>query len=94
MKHFAYSFSEGKASRDGSGVERTIRLYRIVRNTPEFLIEVSASYLNEWQLVMDGLEKVKALPQAAFARNPGTGALKYKSAWALKEAGIASVTAL
>ena len=91
MKHFIYTYSEGKAPRDGSGIIKTVRIYQVKRNKPEFVAEGSATFVSEFQLVMQVAEKHKLLPKKAFARN-AHGGLKYCSAWSAEQAGIASFT--
>lgn len=94
MKHFIYTYSEGKAPRDGSGIVKTVRIYRVKRNKPEFVAEGSDTFVSEFQLVMQVAEKAKLLPKKAFSRNKANGCLIYGSSWSLDQAGIACFTCI
>lgn len=92
MKHFIYTYNE--KDRRHNGVWRshkTVRIFRVVRNEPTFVAEMTETYVSEFQLVMMCAEANKLLPKRAFERHPG-GSYKYGQAYLLKEAGIASFT--
>lgn len=92
MKKFIYTYSEGKAPRDGSGILKSCVIYKITRDD---VVEVARGYdrfVSEFQLVLDTMEQGKLLPKKAFARNPESNGRLFASAWALKQAGFASVT--
>lgn len=90
MRSFIYTYSESKPPRDGSGMVKTVKVYRIKRNQVEFVIELKDTFVSEFQLVMMALEKAKALPKSAFIENQ-FGSYLYASAFCLKKAGIATV---
>lgn len=94
MKTFVYLFSEGKPASNGSGTKRTVRVWRIVKNKPVPVGELTQAYASEFELVMDCLRKFKALPDAVFERNVPNGTRKYKSSEALREAAIADIHSL
>lgn len=90
MRHFLFTWHEGKPPRDGSGIVKIVRLWRIVRNTPVFIGEDRDTFVSKDQHVLMLAEKLKALPRAAFAKGPHGG---YAHAlWSLKDQGIASFT--
>lgn len=88
MRHFIYTYSE-RTPRNGHTV-KTVRLFRIIRNEPQFVGEVSDTFVDKNQLAMAALQQFKALPRAAFAR-PENGSLSH-TLWSLKSEGIATVT--
>lgn len=94
MKTFIYNYSEGRTPGDGSGRKKTVRIWVIKRNKPEFVIEHTDTFVDEFQLVMDALQRVKALPKASFQRGGPSNTRKYQSAFTLREAGIADVIRL
>jgi len=89
MLHFIYTFSEHKSKRE-SAFTKTVRLYRIKKNIPIFVGELSDSFVSEFQLVMMTAEKYKALPKSVFTENKATGGYKYSSAYSIENAGIAT----
>ena len=89
MRHFVYTYSE-RTPRNGH-VEKTVRIYRIVRNKPTFVCEETDTFVSEFQLVMGAMQRAKALPAKAFEKHP-SGCWKYGYAYLLELAGIASVT--
>lgn len=91
MKHFIYTYTEGKSPRDGSGIVKTVRIYRVKRNKPELVAEGSDTFVSEFQLVMQVAENNKLLPKKTFTRNQYGGNM-YGNNWALEQAGIASFT--
>lgn len=91
MKSFIYTYSEGKAPRDGSGIKKTVHVYQLVKGTPKLIATRTDTFVSEFQLVMDAMEQVKALPRKAFEKNPNTGSRIYGTAWALREDGIANI---
>lgn len=90
MRRFIFTWHEGKPPRDGSGIKKTARVWRIVRNEPVFIGEDTQSFVSKDQHVLSLLEKHKALPRAAFARGPSGGYAHML--WSLKDRGIASIT--
>lgn len=91
MKSFLFTLTEGKAPRDGSGIKRTVRVYRIRRNKPEFVGTMTEAFQSPFHMVMEVMESKRALPRAAFARNPNIGGYLYSTAFCLERAGFASV---
>jgi|GEM_PF-7087602 hypothetical protein len=87
MKTFIYTCSE---KWDGACTQKTVALFRVARNKPELIAEVTKPYIDEFHLAMFALECAKALPASAFVSN-SNGSLKYGADWLLKEAGIADV---
>ena len=94
MKHFIYTYSEKSYSRGGSAVEKTVRIYQVKRNKPEFVAEGRGFFVSEFQLVMETVEKARLLPKKAFTRHKANGCLLYGSAWSLDQAGIACFTCI
>lgn len=91
MKSFLFTLTEGKAPRDGSGIKRTVKVYRIRRNKPEFVGELTEAFMGGFQMVMEVLRDKRALPRAAFEKNPKIGGYRYSTAYCLERAGFASV---
>ena len=89
MKHFIYTYSENTR---GMYVKKTVNIYRIVKNIPVFVITLTDSFVSEFQLVMQALEKTKELPKRAYERSKINGSSKYCAAYLLKDAGIATIT--
>jgi hypothetical protein len=99
MKHFIYTYHEGKPPRDGSGIARTVRVYAIIQGTPKFLASHTETFASEFQLVMaalkrapenkgyygDGLLPRGGLPKKAFDLD------RYGTFLELREAGIANI---
>lgn len=90
MKSFIYTYSEGRAPRNGSGIVKTVCIYRIVRNEPRFVCKESDTFVSQFQLVMQALERAKALPRAAFKRHQ-FGGYFYGNASHMRECGVASI---
>lgn len=92
MRHFVYTYSE-RRPRGSMAMLKTVRIWRIKAKTCELerIGDFSDTYVDKFQLVMESLEMVKALPATAFERNQ-FGGYKYGTAWTLKEAGIAAIT--
>ena len=90
VKSFVFTWSEGKPPRDGSGVKKTVRVWRIVRNQPILIGTDTQSFVSKDQHVLMCLEKNKALPKKAFERGPSGGYAHML--WSLKEKGIARIT--
>lgn len=88
MRHFVFTWHEGKPPRDGSGIKKTVRLWRIVRNELVFIGEDTQSFVSKDQHVMMLAEKHKVLKRAAFERGPSGGFAHML--WSLKDKGIAS----
>ena len=88
MKSFIYTYHEKVKS---NGVEKTVNVYRIYKNRTQPVGTMSDMFVSEFQLVMQLLEKKKALPAVVFARNPSNGCPIYGSAWALEQDRIAIV---
>lgn len=94
MRHFIYTYSEKAPRRDtGAGVEKTVIVYRVIRNRPQRVAKLTHCYVSEFQLLMMALEYAKALPRRAFARHQ-FGSYEYGNASALRDAGIADVHAI
>lgn len=92
MKSFIYTIREGKAPRDGSGISKTVTIYRIVRGKPIHATTYTDTFMGDFQLTMMALEYAKLLPRAAFAVHEFAGSHKYGYAGALEEAGFARIT--
>lgn len=92
MRHFIYTFSQGKPPRNGSGVKKTANVYEIQDNVPSLVGSDTDSFVDEFQLVMNILESTGSLPQSAFERNAHNSTRKYPSAYSLEAAGFAKVT--
>jgi hypothetical protein len=90
MKHFIYTYHEGKPPRDGSGILKTVKVYRIKKGTPVLVVKRTDTFVNEYQLVLEALESVKALPSRAFERSPNHGGFQHNFS-ALETAGIANI---
>jgi hypothetical protein len=90
MRHFIYTYSE-HTPRNGHTV-KTVRVWRIVRNAPRFVGEMSDTFVDQNQLVMQLLQTAGALPKHCFERREN-GSSKHVP-WSLKEAGIATITQL
>lgn len=93
MRHFIYTMQERPADRRTPGTRRTVRIWRIVRNKPVFVVEHAETFVDEFQLIMIALKRAKALPAKAFERNANS-MHRYGSASALLQAGIADVERL
>ena len=88
MKSFIYTYHEKTKS---NGVEKTVNVYRIYKNRIVPVGSIIGMYRNIFQLVMEVLEREKALPALAFARHPKGYAPIYGNAWQLEQDGIAIV---
>ena len=88
MKSFIYTYHEKVKT---NGVERTVSIYRIYKNRPQWLGRLTGMFMSEFQLVMELLEIKKALPAVCFARNPKNNTPVYGSAWKLEQDGIATI---
>ena len=88
MKTFIYTYHERERP---NGVEKIVYVYRIYKNRTQPVGTMSDMFVSEFQLVMQLLEKKKALPAAVFARNPSNGCPIYGSAWALEQDRVAIV---
>lgn len=86
MKHFIYTYSEHTPR--GGHTKKTVRLYRVVRNAPKFVGELTETFVDQAQLVMMTAEKFKALPKHCFATATFGGYAH--TPWSLKEDGIAT----
>lgn len=93
MKSFIYTFKEGRAPRDGSGIEKTVRIYRIKRGIPECVAGYTDTFMSEFQMVMVSMEHNRLLPKAAFERNQ-FGGYKYGVPGELRRAGFANVNSV
>lgn len=82
MKSFIYTYHER---------EKTVYVYRIYKNRAHPIGTMTDMFVSEFQLVMQLLEKKKALPAVAFANNTSNGCPIYGSAWALEQDRIAIV---
>ena len=92
MKSFIYTYHEKTKS---NGVEKTVNVYRIYKNRIQPVGTITGTItgmsLGSFQLVMEVLEREKALPAVAFARHPKGHAPIYGNAWRLEQDGIAIV---
>ena len=88
MKSFIYTYHERERP---NGTERTVNVYRIYKNRTQPVGTMTDMFVSEFQLVMQLLERAKALPAGAFAHNPSNGCPIYGSAWALEKDRIAIV---
>lgn len=91
MIHLIYTYSEGKPPRDGSGIKKTVRVYKIKQGTPVLLVEHTDTFADKSQLVIEGLEKVRKvhrLPSALFTKNQFGG---WRPLWELREKGVANI---
>lgn len=89
MKHFIYVYSE-HTPRGGHTV-KTAAIYQIKRNKPVFLSRAQGTFVGEFQLVWEALERLKALPRAAFARHASSNSPVYGNAWSMRDAGFADI---
>lgn len=88
MLHFIYTYAEKVK---GGTTHKTVRIYKIKKNMPVFMGEMSETYVSEFQLVMMAMEAFKLMPARAFEKGPSGGHL-YHYAAGLLEAGIAHIT--
>lgn len=102
MKHYIYTYAEQQRKHGGVWhCHKTVHIYRVIHNTPVFLLQRTETFVDEFQLVMntmhefshsvvagDGFEK-HILPEKAFEKNTA-GGWKHYNAAALREAGIAA----
>ena len=88
MKSFIYTYHEKTKS---NGVEKTVNVYRIYKNRVVPVGSITGMFRDSFQLVMEVLEREKALPAVAFARNPRNNSPVYGNAWQLEQDGIAIV---
>lgn len=89
MKHFIYVYSE---QRHHSGYTvKTASIYRIVRNKAVFLTRAQDTFVDEFQLVFEALERLGALPRKAFVRHESSNSPVYGNAWSMREAGFADI---
>jgi hypothetical protein len=92
MKHYIWTYSEGRPPRDGSGIVKTVRIWRIKNNRPVFIVERKATFESPFQMVMEAMQTLKGeLPRKCFARNH-FGGMAYGNAWGLQNDGIATFT--
>lgn len=101
MKSYIYTYSEkDRKHAEVWHCHKTVRVYRMVRNEPVFLIERTDTFVDQFQLVLDAMWefrenavspalKAHNLPKAAFEKHP-TGGWKHCYAYKLQEAGIAT----
>lgn len=90
MRHFVYTYSEGRSSRFSSGTPYTVRIYRMIKNSPVLVAKSTDYFMSEFQQVMTTLDNAKALPRAAFYCN-SSGGYKYCQAYLLRDAGFANI---
>lgn len=91
MIHLIYTFTEAKAPRDGSGIKKTARVYRIKRGSPELIVSRTDTFVDEGQLVLEALATVRKeqrLPPAMFEKNQFGG---YPMLWTLRDKGIINI---
>jgi hypothetical protein len=94
MQNFTYTYKQGKAARDGSGVKKTVVIHEIINNVPHKVAERTDTFVDEFQLVLDAMEDAALLPPAAFVRRPNTGSRINNSPEAMEAAGFARITRL
>ena len=88
MKSFIYTYHEKTKS---NGIEKTVNVYRIYKNRVVPVGSITGMFRDSFQLVMEVLEREKALPAVAFARHPKHNAPIYGNSWRLEQDGIAIV---
>lgn len=96
MKRYIYTWSEKTPRmRHGWGYTKyTVRIYRITRTGVEFLVQMTDTFVSEFQLVLMALETVKgphAAPRKLFARSP-MGGHACGNAWVARKEGLADIT--
>lgn len=91
MLHFIYTFVVHKPPRDGSGIEKSVCIYRIKRGVPKLVASATDTFVDEMQLVLETMEKHKLLPKKAFARDDKYGNRQYYYSDQLEAAGIATI---
>lgn len=89
MLYFIYTYTEKVRA---GHCYKTVRIYKIKKNLPVFMGELTETFVDEFQLVMMAMETYKLLPAKAFERNPNTGSHKHYFRASLLEAGIAHIT--
>lgn len=89
MRHFLMQYSEYKGRNDYA-VKKTVRIWRIIRNEPRFVGEMTETFVDQFQLFMMCAQKYKAMPRAAFVENQ-FGGYKYCNKSSIKDAGFATV---
>lgn len=102
MKSYIYTYSEKDKNHGGVWhCHKTVRIYRVVRNTPVFLLQHTETFVDQFQLVMNAMHEFSnsveagdelakhVLPIKAFETAP-QGGWKHYTADRLREAGIAS----
>ena len=89
MLYFIYTYAE--KVRKGH-CYKTVRIYKVKKNLPVFMGEMTDTFVDEFQLVMQAMEQFQLLPAKAFEKAPNTGGLKYYYKASLIEAGIAHIT--
>lgn len=90
MQSFVYSYSEEQRPKRNGHTYKTVRIYRLIRNTPRLVAERTETYVDKFQLVMMALEENKLVPAKAFERHDN-GSMKYGYPDRLREAGIANI---
>lgn len=88
MLYFIYTYAEKVKS---GTTRKTVRIYKIKKNMPVFMGEMSETYVSEFQLVMLAMEGFKLLPTKAFEKGLSGGYLYYYAS-GLRDAGIAHIT--
>lgn len=102
MKSYIYTYSEKDRKHGGvRHCHKTVRIYRVVRNEPVFLLQRTDTFVDQFQLVMDAMHEFTystvegdelakhGLPTKAFEKHP-SGGWKHYTADRLRELGIAS----
>lgn len=74
--------------------KKTAKVWQVVKNKPVFVGEMTDTFVDEHQLVMQILEKENALPKKCFARSPTTNMRIYGSATSLRDDGFADLICL
>jgi hypothetical protein len=89
VKHFLYTYSE-RTPRNGH-TEKTVRIWRVLRNKPVHVATATDTFVDENQLVMETMEKHKLLPKAVFVRHKSINSY-VNTLWQLNENRVVSVT--
>lgn len=90
MKHFIFTTFDHKPPRNGSGMCRTMSLYRIIRGEPVFIGKTTDTFKQGRQMAVEMLEEKKLLPRAAFERH-SNGAMKLHYSSSFQDAGFCTI---
>lgn len=90
MLSFIYTYSSTYGRGNAARLHK-VTIYRVKNNQPFFVAEGYDTFVSEFQLVMETMEKHKLLPKKAFARSPVTNGMIYAWPSGLEQAGIARI---